>query len=395
MKEWRWLISGVVLVACASIWAVQSHQVSGQPEDGYQALLGDLDGDKDIDALVTAGENTPNPAITLWINQGGLQGSTQGKFSTSLQHLGDQGSRSTVLGDLDKDGDLDVLLGKADRFEIFLNTGGPQGGWQGNFQQPGGLQLLPDGADLQQIVPGDLDADGDLDVLIGGSNSHRTWLNDGNGQFADSYQSFAVAGSRQLALGDLDGDRDPDIVILTESDSASADGVPDSGPADQIWLNDGSGRFFDSGQRFGQGRSLAVALGDLDGDNDLDAFILSALNATDETRSIWLNDGSGRFGLSASLPGRIAAQVIILEDLDQDLDLDVLISSGESVEVWINDGLGAFELSDQRIALTRNSAVALGDLDGDGDLDLFSGYLNQRYRIWWNDGFGRLGLSWR
>jgi hypothetical protein len=108
-----------------------------------------------------------------------------------------------------------------------------------------------------------------------------------------------------------------------------------------------------------------------------------------------MNDGAGRFRISAQSTGRLAARAIMLGDLDQDDDLDALLSSGDTVEVWVNDGRGAFELSAQRIDLTRYSAVALGDLDGDGDLDLFSSYLDERYRIWWNDGFGRLGLSWR
>jgi hypothetical protein len=40
-------------------------------------------------------------------------------------------------------------------------------------------------------------------------------------------------------------------------------------------------------------------------------------------------------------------------------------------------------------------ATALGDLNGDGDLDLFAGFLNRDYKVWWNDGYGRLGTSWR
>jgi hypothetical protein len=394
MKDWRWLISGIALVACAFIWAVQSNQISGKPEIGYEALLGDLDGDSDVDALLIAGGRVPNPANTLWINQGGLQGNTQGKFSASIQHLGDQDSRSAVLGDLDNDGDLDVLIGKVSGLQVYVNSGGPQGGWQGNFEPQGNERILNEGIEVGQIALGDLDNDGDLDALIGlccaVSASHAAWMNDGSGFFTDSGQVLGEAGSHQLALGDLDGDEDLDVVMVWESRAAIPDGNPDPIAADTVWLNQGNGRFTDSDQRLGSGESRAVALGDLDSDNDLDAVITGI-----ETISVWMNDGAGRFRISAQSTGRLAARAIMLGDLDQDDDLDALLSSGDTVEVWINDGRGAFELSAQRIDLTRYSAVALGDLDGDGDLDLFSSYLDERYRIWWNDGFGRLGLSWR
>jgi hypothetical protein len=84
-----------------------------------------------------------------------------------------------------------------------------------------------------------------------------------------------------------------------------------------------------------------------------------------------------------------------LGDLDGDGDLDALVSSTERAEVWLNDGRASFRLSGQQLDLPNYHAIALGDLDGDGDLDLFAGYLNKRYSVWWNDGFGRLGKNWR
>ena len=80
--------------------------------------------------------------------------------------------------------------------------------------------------------------------------------------FVDSRQTLGNSNTRAVALGDLDLDGDVDAFV--------ANG--DTG-ADLVWLGDGDGRFRDSGQRLGNGNGRSVALGDLDGDGDLDAYV--------------------------------------------------------------------------------------------------------------------------
>jgi hypothetical protein len=160
-----------------------------------------------------------------------------------------------------------------------------------------------------------------------------------------------------IALGDLDGDGDVDAFV--------ADGGIPNG-ADQVWLNDGAGNLTDSGQRLGSSTSLDVALGDLDGDGDLDAFVGNEAMADE----VWLNRGDGFFVDTGQRLGLSDSEVVALGDLDGDRDLDAYVASHPHM-VWLNDGAGSFVEGGRRIGASGGLGAALGDLDGDGDLDAF------------------------
>jgi len=388
MKVFRWLIPGIMLFVCASLWIVQTHQSAGTLATQSNLVLGDLDGDGDLDALLTA----VNAANTLWINQGGLQGNTQGKFNPSLQSMDSPNAISATISDLDGDNDLDVMLGTKGGFEIYLNSGGPQGGWQGDFEPQTEVMISNPGNQLWYSKLGDLDNDGDPDAIFWACcntpSGVSVWTNDGKGGFSPSTQ-FAVGEEIwQAALGDLDGDLDQDVWIAKKNYQQNSESISEDLHDNQVWLNDGTGHFHENNQSL-EASQLTV-LGDLDGNGDLDA-----VSSSSEGLAIWMNDGTGHFQQHASMADPLVARVILLGDLDQDNGLDLMVVSVHQAEVWLNDGQANFELSHQRIALPENTAVALGDLDSDGDLDLFGGLQDGRYRIWWNDGYGRLGLSWR
>jgi len=404
MKRWRSRIFTVVLIASALACYGLADISFAQHKISNAAALGDLDGDGDPDALLANGANEYMHPDTLWINQSGAQGGAAGKFIDSGLRLAAQDSHSVTLGDLDADGDLDALIGATGSLLVYLNSGGAQGGTPGRLQyhSQGGTE---DVAGLWYASLGDLDGDGDLDAYIaiccGGvaygdadpwwmPAADLVWLNDGSGNFEDSGQRLGAQGTMAAALGDLDGDGDLDAYAANDFATIDAQGNDRQNQPDQVWLNDGAAGFSDSGQRLGEWASRAVALGDLDADGDLDAFVGGR-----EFAVVWLNDGTGRFTHIGQQLGELEARAVFLGDLDRDGDLDGLVTSRDQTQVWLNDGLGSFLLSGQKVVLPRDYAPALGDLDGDGDLDLFAGYLEENYSVWWNDGFGRLGKSWR
>lgn len=120
-----------------------------------------------------------------------------------------------------------------------------------------GLNLSA-GSSCFAVCLGDVDGDGDPDAFVTQFHTaSRLWLNDGGGIYLPSGATFDGTSAHGSALEDLDGDGDIDVRVVTY-------GVPNA-----IWLNDGTGHF-SFGRTLASGVSGAVALGDLDGDRDLD-----------------------------------------------------------------------------------------------------------------------------
>jgi hypothetical protein len=313
---------------------------------GKCVALGDVDADGDVDALVSFGDA---PSM-LWINDG------NGRFVSSDQHF--KASTYAALGDLDGNRSLDIFFTEGTSNQVWLNDG------RGTFRNTQQSLTSPESA---AVALGDLDGDGDLDAFVANWNGQpdQVFLNDGRGAFNNSGQSLGTSWGTMVALGDVDKDGDLDAMVSSNGEAASNSTV--------LWLNDGHGTFADSGQRLGLTNAYAVVLGDLDSDGDLDAFIAnSSHGGANPADKVWINDGRGTFVDSGQSLGTAYSLSAALGDFDGDGDLDVFTGSWQSTpRIWLNDGKASFVDSGLRLASSNSSSAAVADLDRDGDLDVF------------------------
>ena len=344
--------------------------------------LGDLDGDGDLDALVT---NAGAPS-RVWLNAG------DGAFRDSGMTLPSGGCGT--LGDVDGDGDQDAfLVGPANR--VLLNPGNGRLESGEEFGEGGGSGILLS----------DLDGDGRPEAFItrfgfpeGLPNQVWTAAEAPAWQFVTSLPSSFP--SMHPAAGDLNRDGQVDLVVANQAD-AEHEPVPD-----EIWWgrtgsereacqrDQGTGGpgFNSEPTYFGSSCTYEVALGDLDSDGDLDAFTANAPHArkADPADRVFINPGDGSLADTGQNLGEDYSLAVELGDLDGDGDTDAVVGTlGGGTVVWLNDGRGVFQRHPTILKTGNAMGLALGDLDGDGDLDLFVG--NNTWRE--GDGANQVWLN--
>ncbi|MFT5048836.1 MAG: adhesin/invasin [Chlamydiales bacterium] len=321
------------------------------------ATNGLVTGDWNCDGDLDLAAATPISGIAL------LEGSLAGTWGTSTLHFGEEavgtgGSFSLTAEDIDRDGDLDLAAGKDARAELLLNAGAGAFG-----DDPLPVSILA--GKVTDMVFADVDSDGDRDLVLTRREGLLVFLNDGSGDFTgleptqviSSLSAFGVA----LAIGDVDSDGDLDAVI----------GNLDR--ADTLFLNPGVGPGgwpgFAQPVRLPQASEIPVrtrtsdlGLADVDADGDLDLILVQG---TSGPARIYRNDGAGMFIDTDEQLDTGGARSLAISDIDLDGDQDLVIGTEfDGVVPWRNDGNGRF-IAGRHLSSGYMRRVALRDLDGD------------------------------
>lgn len=254
------------------------------------------------------------------------------------------------------------------------------------------LPFLGDG--LIGVAWLDYDLDGDIDLFVANGRTQPNGLfrNDGDGEFTEVAAAAGVAngeGNSGVVVGDLDNDGDPDLMLMGEGGIAPLPTVDP--PLAKLYRNDGDGTFTDvtdGSGLVGPETQMMVALGDIDNDGDLDAFMTAPgtfkLPLTQHRSKLFVNNGDLTFtdiSASAGIDTDLGSCVVQFSDYDNDGWQDIFVGNCNDlllaptpIELFRNNGDLTFTDVASSAGLDIDGywmSMASGDYDNDGLLDIF------------------------
>ncbi len=291
--------------------------------------------------------------------------------------------QAVAIGDIDGDGksDLVTVNNGTNRVSVFRNTSTSGTVSSGSFAAK--VDFLT-GSNPSAIAIGDLDGDGKPELVVANSGSNSVSVfqnisNIGDISFADKVDFTAGTNPAAVAIGDLDGDGKPELVVANNGSNRISvlQNISDFGTltsssfAPKVDITTGSS-------------PMAVAIGDLDGDNKTD---IAVVNNGNNSVSVFRNTAtsgtisSGSFAARVNFTTGSGPQAITFGDLEGDGKIDLVVANNgsRSVSVFRNTATsGAITTSSFATKVdfttagsgTNPQAVAIGDLNGDGKPDL-------------------------
>lgn len=383
--------------------------------------IADLNGDNQEDlAVVTEGDFS----VTVFLGQG------NGTFLQATKHTVGIYAGNAVLGDLNRDGKLDVALTTYSEMTVLLGNGDATFGTKDEVatgQAPSSVAIgdlngdgMPDmavtnrtsstvsvllgngtgrftagndfatGSNPSSVAIGDLNRDGRADLVVANSdnaNSISVLLGNGDGTFAAKNDYGVGQRPTLVAIGDLNGDGNPDLVTANSYENFVS-----------VLLGNGDGTFSNR-KDFPSGEApVSVAIGDLNGDGKPD---LAVADAGSWALSVLLGKGDGTFEGAVLYDTGPWATSVAIGDLNSDGKPDLAVATTFELRqewgpgklyVYVNQGDGTFGAPTTIDASVKPTSIAIADLDMDGNADLaVTNHETYTVSVWLGDGKGALG----
>ena len=355
---------------------------------------GDLNGDGKTDLLVVndCEDTACDGAVAV------LLGSGNGKFPSATSY-GPGGSVTNALAvaDLNGDGNPDIVTANQCTSAIECNdttVGVLLGKSDGTFQTA--VSYGSGGYDATSVVIADVNGDGKPDIIVANSCTSRSvcsastigvLLGNGDGTFRTAVSYRSGTNTVSIAVGDINGDGKPDIVL-------SYLGADDNGGVG-VMLGKGNGTF-GSMVKFGSGglNQVSVAIADVNQDGKPDILVTNlcgtdvGINCVSGTVGVLLGNGDGTFQAAVVYnTGGIQAYSVAVGDMNKDGKPDLVVenifasqtdTTNGTIGVLLGNGDGTFQSvisspTVSEVSQIAGTKLALADFDGDGKLDAAAG----------------------
>jgi hypothetical protein len=363
----------LLLCSVTSIYSQNFTEDTNTPFNGANGMrsiqLGDIDNDGDLDLIGISDVTTAR----LFKNNG------VGVYTEELNGFIADPIENLRFVDIEGDGDLDIFVIRNTSttatnrvYDIYENNGV---GVLTKHQTIGITNAFDIVAHRLQFAFGDVDGDNDMDMTLSGLTtqfSAKIWRYDGNYTFTQSFSGILQVSDGKTQFADLDNDGDQDLLVIGQTPNSAFY---------HKYLNNGTGTF-----SLGNADSLEGSffgdfdLGDVDGDGDLDAVQVGS-NRSTGVMATHRNNGGGHFSSYFGVPAAnyTVFSTVKFADFDNDGDLDIVgacKSASPNMNIFLNSGTGMFSpMSGQPFgAVDFRIEVQVGDIDGDMDIDIVLTY---------------------